>query len=138
MTEANVILNAHAADKWEAIRLVGERLAAAGYVEPTYVEAMLDREREATTYVGNGVAIPHGTAAAKQLVLRSGLCVAQFPAGLDFGNGHRALLVIGIAGRGDEHLDILANIAQRCGTVAEVERLAAATIASDIVDAFQP
>nr|PZN68225.1 MAG: PTS mannitol transporter subunit IIA [Bacillota bacterium] len=136
LTIADIILNAKAADKWEAIRLVGNRLVEAGHVEPAYVEAMIERERAFTTYVGNGLAIPHGVAESKRLIRSSGLAIAQFPQGIDFGDGNTAYLVIGIAGVGDEHLELLSSIALRCEDPAVVMRLARAPRAEDLLEAF--
>jgi len=95
--------------KEEAIRAAGALLAACGYVDDGYAEAMVARERVATTYLGMGIAIPHGTAEAKSRIRRSGIVVMQYPEGVDFG-GERAQLVIGIAGAGDEHIEILARV----------------------------
>ncbi len=95
--------------KEEAIRAAGALLAACGYVDEGYAEAMLARERVATTYLGMGIAIPHGTAEAKSCIRRSGIVVMQYPEGVDFGD-ERAQLVIGIAGAGDEHIEILARV----------------------------
>jgi len=96
-------------DKEEAIRTAGALLAACGYVDEEYAEAMVARERVATTYLGMGIAIPHGTSEAKSRIRRSGIVVMQYPEGVDFG-GERAQLVIGIAGVGDEHIEILARV----------------------------
>ena len=85
--------------KEEAIRAAGALLAACGYVDGEYAEAMVARERVATTYLGMGIAIPHGTAEAKSRIRRSGIVVMQYPEGVDFGE-ERAQLVIGIAGAG--------------------------------------
>lgn len=136
LTLADIILDAQATDKWQAIRLVGERLLAAGRVEPAYLEAMVAREQEFTTYIGNGLAIPHGVGSAKAQIIASGLSVAQFPQGLDFGDGNTAYLVIGIAGKGDEHIDLLSRIAVRCEDPAEVKRLAGVKKAEEILKAF--
>ena len=95
--------------KEEAIRAAGALLAACGYVDEGYAEAMLARERVATTYLGMGIAIPHGTAEAKSCIRRSGIVVMQYPEGVDFGD-ERAQLVSGIAGAGDEHIEILARV----------------------------
>ena len=95
--------------KEEAIRAAGVLLAACGYVDGEYAEAMVARERVATTYLGMGIAIPHGTAEAKSRIRRSGIVVMQYPEGVDFGE-ERAQLVIGIAGAGDEHIEILARV----------------------------
>lgn len=96
--------------KDEAIRAAGHLLEQLGYVRPGYAEAMVERERLTSTYLGMGIAIPHGTAAAKKEVVRSGIVVLQYPDGVDFGADEPARLVIGIAGVGDEHLEILARL----------------------------
>ena len=108
--------------KEEAIRAAGALLAAGGYVDEGYAQAMVDRERVATTYLGMGIAIPHGTAEAKSRIRRSGIVVMQYPEGVDFG-GERAQLVIGIAGAGDEHIDILARVTSALEDEEVLERL---------------
>ena len=90
--------------------MAGEILAKDGYVSTNYIDAMIERENMMTTYIGKGIAIPHGVAAGKEDIKRSGISILQFPEGVDF-DGEKAYLVIGIAGIGDEHLGILANIA---------------------------
>lgn len=97
-------------DKETAIRAAGNLLCELGFVNEDYVDAMLEREKLVTTYMGMGVAIPHGTSHAKETVKKSGIVVMQYPDGVPFGD-EKANLVIGIAGVGDEHLEILANIA---------------------------
>ena len=72
---------------------------------------MLEREKVAPTYMGEGLAIPHGTSSAKSQVLRSGIAVLQYPGGIDW-DGETARLVVAIAGKGDEHLEILARVAE--------------------------
>ena len=99
-----------AADKYEAIRMAGEMLTARGCVDAGYIEAMIERENVVTTYIGEGVAIPHGVGEAKSLIHSTGLCVLQFPAGVPFGD-ELAYLVVGIAGKEDEHLPILQALA---------------------------
>jgi mannitol/fructose-specific phosphotransferase system IIA component len=73
---------------------------------------MLAREEKFTTFIGNGVAIPHGENAVKDSIIASGIVVVQYPNGVDFGSGNMAKLVIGIAGKGNEHLQILSNVAE--------------------------
>lgn len=90
--------------------MAGEILAKDGYVSTSYIDAMIERENMMTTYIGKGIAIPHGVVAGKEDIKRSGISILQFPEGVDF-DGEKAYLVIGIAGVGDEHLGILANIA---------------------------
>ena len=108
--EDNIRLNAAFATKEEAIRAAGQILADNGYVKEEYIPAMLEREKVMTTYMGMGVAIPHGVNEAKKEILSSGIVILQFPNGIDF-DGEKAYLLIGIAGVGDEHLEILSNIA---------------------------
>ena len=109
LAESNILTGLASEDKESAILRAGKMLEAAGYVEEGYAAAMLERERVATTYMGMGVAIPHGTAEAKTKVRHSGIVVLQYPEGVDFGD-EKARLVIGIAGVGDEHIDILARL----------------------------
>ena len=108
--------------KEAAIRRAGELLAAGGYVEPRYADAMLRREELATTYMGMGIAIPHGTSDAKKCVLHSGIVVLQYPGGVAFGD-EKAYLVVGIAGVGDAHLDILARLGEVFGDEDLLRRL---------------
>lgn len=109
-------------DKESAIRAAGALLAACGYVDASYAEAMVERERVATTYLGMGIAIPHGTGEAKAGIYRSGIVVMQYPEGVDFG-GERAQLIIGIAGVGDEHIEILSRVTSALEDEEVLERL---------------
>lgn len=95
--------------KEDAIRAAGRLLVEQGCVDEAYIDSMLERERLVTTYMGMGIAIPHGTTAQKARVKRSGIVMLQYPDGIDFG-GEKAQLVFGIAGVGDEHIDLLSSI----------------------------
>lgn len=95
--------------KEEAIQAAGELLVKLGYVDESYVEAMQEREKLVSTYMGMGVAIPHGTTQAKGTVKKTGIVFLQYPEGVDFG-AEKAQLVFGIAGIGDEHLDLLGKL----------------------------
>lgn len=95
--------------KEEAIRAAGELLVKLGYVDESYVDAMQEREKLVSTYMGMGVAIPHGTTQAKGTVKKTGIVFIQYPEGVDFG-AEKAQLVFGIAGIGDEHLDLLGKL----------------------------
>ncbi|MGK0464847.1 PTS mannitol transporter subunit IICBA [Clostridium sp.] len=97
-------------EKYEAIRLAGRLLVDGGYVNEEYIEAMVERENDLTTYIGQGVAIPHGVGAAKKDIIKSGIVVLQYPQGIYF-DGDLAYIVVGIAGVGNEHLSILSNLA---------------------------
>jgi len=120
----NVILNAQASDKEEAIKKSGEILVEAGYVAPAYIDGMLGREQTMSTYIGNGVAIPHGQFEDRELIYSTGLSVLQFPKGLEWGPDERAYLVIGIAATSDEHLGVLSNLAEVLEVPENAERLA--------------
>lgn len=95
--------------KEEAIQAAGELLEKLGYVDHSYVDAMQEREKLVSTYMGMGVAIPHGTTQAKGTVKKTGIVCLQYPDGIDFGS-EKAQLVFGIAGIGDEHLDLLGKL----------------------------
>ena len=95
--------------KEEAIQAAGELLVELGYVDKSYVDAMQEREKLVSTYMGMGVAIPHGTTQAKGTVKKTGIVFIQYPEGVDFG-AEKAQLVFGIAGFGDEHLDLLGKL----------------------------
>lgn len=95
--------------KEEAIQAAGELLVKLGYVDESYVDAMQEREKLVSTYMGMGVAIPHGTTQAKGTVKKTGIVFLQYPEGVDFGQ-EKAQLVFGIAGIGDEHLDLLGKL----------------------------
>ena len=104
-----VRLGCPSTDKYTAIRAAGALLAELGYVDESYSDAMIERENLVTTYMGLGVAIPHGTSQKKGTVKQSGVVLLQYPEGVDFGE-EKATLIFGIAGVGDEHLDLLANV----------------------------
>ena len=96
---------------------------------------MVEREKIVTTYMGMGVAIPHGTSDAKETVKKSGIVVMQYPDGVSFGD-EKAILIIGIAGVGDEHLEILANIAGSLEDEALLENLKKNADADTIMKTF--
>lgn len=106
----SIRLNQPSVLKEEAIRAVGELLVERGSVEPNYIEAMLEREKIVTTYMGMGIAIPHGTSEAKMSVKKTAITMIQYPDGVEFGD-EKAQLVFGIAGIGDEHIELLGKIA---------------------------
>ena len=106
----NVVVGCKTVSKEDAIKAAGERLFKSGYVEKPYIEGMLARERDISTYIGKGIAIPHGENAVKQYVKKSGIVVMQYPQGIPFGD-NIAHIIVGIAGKDNDHLAILANIA---------------------------
>ncbi len=108
--------------KEEAIQAAGELLESLGYVDGTYVAAMQEREKLVSTYIGMGVAIPHGTTQAKGTVKKTGIVFFQYPEGVDFG-AEKAQLVFGIAGIGDEHLELLSKLCTLLEDPARLETL---------------
>ena len=130
---SNILTGLPSETKEEAIRRAGKLLNEAGYVDAEYIEAMIERENLTTTYMGMGLAIPHGTSAAKSAVKNSGIAVLQYPEGVDFGD-EKAHLVIGIAGVGDSHLEILAKICEALEDEEVLERLSKSAGAEEIYE----
>ncbi|MFT8322989.1 MAG: PTS sugar transporter subunit IIA [Bacillus sp. (in: firmicutes)] len=133
LKEENIMLNSQASGKLEAIKKTGQLLVDNGYVSQDYIEEMLKREEMSSTYMGNFLAIPHGTDQSKGSVIHSGLSVLQVPNGVDFGDGNIVKLLIGIAGKDGEHLDILSQIAIVCSEEENVEKLVQATTEEEII-----
>ena len=132
----NILTGLPSESKDDAILRAGHMLEASGYVDPGYAESMLERERIVSTYMGMGLAIPHGTSETKALVRESGIVVLQYPEGVDFGE-EKARLVIGIAGVGDAHLDILAKIGSALDDEEILERLSVTSDPEDILKALE-
>ncbi|MFI7701292.1 PTS sugar transporter subunit IIA [Nonomuraea sp. NPDC049480] len=106
-----VLLHENAPDREAAIRRCGRALVEVGAVAEPYIEAMLERERSISTYVGEGVAIPHGTNASKDAIERDAICVVRFPGGVDW-DGEQVTLCVGIAAREGGHVPLLAALAE--------------------------
>ncbi|MFZ1287675.1 MAG: PTS mannitol transporter subunit IICBA [Candidatus Phosphoribacter sp.] len=128
---ASITLSGSARSRDEAITEAGQLLVAAGAVDAAYVAAMHDRERSVSTHMGSGLAIPHGTNEAKSAIRRSAMSFVRYPEGLDW-NGKPTTFVIGIAGVGDEHLDLLQKIAHVFLDKAKVAELEAAQTAAQV------
>ncbi|MGE7367197.1 PTS sugar transporter subunit IIA [Desemzia incerta] len=136
LNESNILLNQDITSKEEAIKAAGKLLVQGGYVDEEYVPSMLEREKTVSTYMGNFIAIPHGTDESKTAIKKSGISIVQIPNGVDFSNDEEEKLVtvvFGIAGVGDEHLDILSQIAVYCSEIDNVVKLADANSESEIV-----
>ncbi|MBM7579357.1 PTS sugar transporter subunit IIA [Jeotgalibacillus terrae] len=132
----NIYLNESASSKTEAIEKAGNVLAEKGYVDADYVTSMLEREQISTTYIGNKIAIPHGTEDSKKLVKQSGISVLQLPEGVMF-DDNEVNIVVGIAGKDGEHLEILSKIAITCSEEENVERLIHAKSEEEIIAIFE-
>ncbi|MEU8217240.1 PTS sugar transporter subunit IIA [Micromonospora taraxaci] len=125
-------LDERAGSRDEAISRCGEVLVEVGAVAPAYVDAMLARERSVSTYIGEGVAIPHGTLNSKESVQRDALAVLRFPDGVDW-NGFDVRVCVAIAAAGDGHVDILAQLASVLMDPAQAQRLRESTSADDVI-----
>ena len=129
-------LNQQFTNKEEAIRYCGQLLADGGYVKPDYIDAMVRRDQELSVYMGNFIAIPHGTDDAKKEVLKTGVTVVQVPKGVNFGTEEDpqiATVLFGIAGLGNEHLELIQKISIFCADVDNVVKLADAQSQDEII-----
>lgn len=122
LKKENVKIGLKSCTRDEAIHQAGQLLIDSGYVASEYIEAMLEREHIVSTFIGNGVAIPHGVGTSKGLIKKSGLVVLQFPEGIDY-NGNTCHLVIGISGKNNDHIKILSNIAEQIGDLEKAQKL---------------
>ncbi|BDR59976.1 PTS sugar transporter subunit IIA [Lactobacillus xylocopicola] len=131
-------LNQHFDTKEDAIRAAGQLLVDNGCVEPGYVNSMLERNKELSTYIGNFIAIPHGIDEGKKYIEKTGISVIQVPEGIEFGENHDdhkvVTVVFGIAGVNNEHLNVLSQIALFCRKVENVAKLADAQSEQEVID----
>lgn len=129
LSRHDVHLGLTADNKEAAILTAGRLLAERGYVAPDYVNAMLEREQLVSTYLGESIAVPHGTIAAKEFVKRTGIVICQYPAGVAFGEAadEVARLVIGIAARNDEHMQVITRLTNALDEPGLIDRLASTT-----------
>lgn len=132
------VLFGRSASGWEdAVQQVGAVLVDAGAVPPDYVGTMVERDRDVSTFIGEGVAIPHGTLAGRDMVVRDALCVVQFPSGVDW-HGEEVVLCVGIAARGEGHVPILAQLAEVLMEPDRAAALRAAASAGEVLDLLAP
>src|SRR6185295_7289798 len=124
----NILIGARAESKEDAIRQVAGLLVRSGCIEPGYADSMLAREKVANTYLGKGVAIPHGLPKDRDLIRRTGIAVLQVPDGVAWQPGDTARLVVGIAAKSDEHLNILSNLT---GLLYDDEMIARLAVTGD-------
>lgn len=132
----NIYLNQSISTQEEAIEQAGQALVKSGAVTEGYIQAMKEREQLVSTFMGNGLAIPHGTDEAKTEVIQSGLSLIQIPEGIDW-DGETVKVVVGIAGKDGEHLDLLSNIAITFSEEENVERIVNAQSAEEIKQVFE-
>jgi PTS system mannitol-specific IIA component len=137
LTPKTIELGVSLSNRDEAIRRAGALLVENGHVDERYVDSMFEREKSVSTYMGNAVAIPHGTNDSKQWVMRSGLSIITVPEGVEYGDGDVAKLVIGIAGKGDDHLDILSRISLVVSEEENVEKIVNAQTKEELLAIFE-
>lgn len=133
LAPSSIVLDGTATDSASGIDEAGALLVAAGAVDEGYVKAMHDREATVSTFMGNGLAIPHGTNEAKSSITRSAMSFVRYPGGIDW-NGNPTTFVIGIAGVGNEHLTLLQKVAMTFSDPAQVTRLENATTTDEILE----
>lgn len=133
LTRDRIVMDGGARNAAQAIDEAGGLLVAAGAVTDDYVASMHEREESVSTFMGNGLAIPHGTNQAKDSIRSSALSVVRYPEGLDW-NGKPVTWVIGIAGKDNEHLAILSRVAKIFGNKEKVRQLDEARTADEVLD----
>lgn len=135
LSEKNIFLNLTANTKEEAIRFAGQKLVDNGYVKPAYIEAMLEREKLTSTYLGESIAVPHGTIESKDEVITTGIVFCQYPAGVQFGEeeSDKAKIVIGIAARNNEHLNVIAKLTNALDDETIIAKLASTNSIEEVL-----
>jgi PTS system mannitol-specific IIC component len=131
----SVVLSGTATTRDAAIDEAGRLLLERGAVDAGYLDAMHEREESVSTYMGSYLAIPHGTNAAKDHIMKSAVSVIRYPNGIDW-NGKEVKFVVGVAGINNEHLQILSSIAKVFTNKAQVAQLEAATTVDEVLDLF--
>ncbi len=135
LSEESIVLGGSARTRDEAITEAGRLLVAAGAVDDSYVEAMHERETSVSTFMGNGLAIPHGTNEAKPSIRRTAISFVRYAEPIDW-NGQPAEFVVGIAGAGDDHLSVLSSLAGIFTDDDAIARLRAAGAPGDVLAAL--
>lgn len=132
LSQQDIHIAAKAENKLDAIKQIAAALTAKGCVDAGYVDGMLQREQQTSTFLGNGIAIPHGTTDTRHLVKKTGVQVFQFPNGIDWGDGQLAYVVIGIAASSDEHLSLLRQLTHVLSDESVTDKLAKTTSADEL------
>lgn len=133
LSKNDITLSQSATDKFTAIKSIAQSLTDKGLVEQGYVEGMINRENQNSTFLGNGIAIPHGTTDTREMVKTTGVAVHHFPEGVEWGDGNKVFVAIGIAAKSDEHLGILKQLTKVLGADGVEERLRNAKNEDEII-----
>ncbi|MDQ0060302.1 PTS sugar transporter subunit IIA [Paenibacillus harenae] len=137
LAKEKIKLNVKVKDKYEAIRLAGQLLVDAGHVPLEYIDKMIEREEDLSTYIGGSLAMPHGTNASKTLIRSTGMAILTVPDGVDFGGDEPAQLIIGLAAVGDDHLNILTNVAMLVSEEEDMRRILNASSEEELISIFE-
>lgn len=137
LAEDSIRLESSASDRLDAVRQCGQALLEAGAVDESYIDAMLQRENSVSTFVGEGVAIPHGTLAGKESVKHDAIVVLRFPDGVDW-DGNDVRVCVGIAAAGGGHIALLSQLAEILLDPEKAERLRSATSTDEVYDLLTP
>jgi mannitol PTS system EIIA component len=133
LDESAIRLTAHADGRDDAIRQAGQALLDVGAIDASYIDAMLERENSVSTFVGEGVAIPHGTLAGKESVKKDALSVIRFPDGVDW-DGNPVSVAVGIAAKGNGHIALLSQLATILLDPEKAEALRSATTSEAVYE----
>ncbi len=134
--ENDVFVQQQLTDKAEAIQFISQKMLENGYVSADYTKALMAREEQVSTYLLNGVAIPHGVKEAKELVIKTGIVIVQFPNGIAWGNDEVVHLAVGIAAMGDEHLAVLSKLTRVVMDKELSKKLGTTATADEIIKAL--
>ncbi|WP_028612782.1 PTS sugar transporter subunit IIA [Paenibacillus harenae] len=137
LAKEKIRLNVQVKDKYEAIRMAGQLLVEAGHAPAEYIGKMIEREDALSTYIGGGLAMPHGTNDSKALIRSTGLAILIVPDGVDFGGDEPAQLIIGLAAVGDDHLNILTNVAMLVSEEEDMQRILNAASEEELISIFE-
>lgn len=127
LEKKNIFINSSLDNKEDILRFIGKTMYENGYTTEHYTTALLEKEKVFNTAIGFGMAIPHGIETMKSEILKSGLVVLTTPQGVDWGNGQSVRLIVGIAGLGEEHMELLSQIAMSCCSQEQVDQLVASS-----------
>ena len=137
LSKSNIYLNQRATDQAAAISLMGEKMVASGLTRPEYVDGLKAREHISSTFLGHGIAIPHGTPETRDAVNKTGVIILQFPQGVDWGDDNRVFLAVGIAARSHEHLKVLSGLSRILDNEVLCRQLAQTQCEEDILNAIE-
>lgn len=137
LDEKLIILDQEFNNSEDAIKASGQLLLEHGYIEPEYINGMLERDADLSTYMGNFLAIPHGTYDSRKFVKKTGISFVQVPKGVNFikdGEPKKVKVIFGISSKNDEHIELLQKIAIFASEIENIEKLTQAKMKSEIIE----